>query len=241
MRIATTGFAVGVAALLLSAGVAFAEGPGPKTGEGILRPAKMASTTMPRKEWAVTASTTKAKMEMEKQKVAQRLADIQDKKKQEMANKLSEQFDKFNATWTDKFAKELDQLDKILVRIQARAALAKTAGKDVSSTDTAVTTAKTAVVTARTAVAAQAAKSYIVTTSTLPSTATSTPSGQEKIMQALRQSFQTLHKGLFKDLFALRDGPMKDARKAVQAAAQTLGKIPGVDEVHASTTPTTNI
>ena len=59
-------------------------------------------------------------------------------------------------------------------------------------------------------------------------------------MQSLRKSFQTLHSSLFKDLFALRDGAMKDARGAVQNALQTLGTIPGVDEDDTTATTTPN-
>ena len=59
---------------------------------------------------------------------------------------------------------------------------------------------------------------------------------QEKIVQGLRTAFKKLHETLFKDLFALRDGPMKDARRALQNAHQALSKIPGVDERNATST-----
>lgn len=173
----------------------------------------------------------KNKMEAQREKAKQRITDIRDKAKQEMAAKIAEQFEKLNEKWTDRFTEQLDRLGEILLKMQERADIAATNGKDVSATSAAIQSAKTAIATAQTAVAAQAAKAYVLNASAVKTAvATTTDAGQENLMKGLRTQFQSLHKTLFKDLFALRDGPMKDARGAVQNALQTLGKIPKVDD-----------
>ena len=177
-----------------------------------------------------TRDTMKARMEDRHNKVLERMADIRDKVKQEKAQALATRFDTLNATWTDRFMQLLDHYDALLGKMQNRATIAENAGKDVASTTLAIQLAKTAIANARAAIVAQAAKTYALDPSLISTTATSTASGQEKIMRSLRTSFQVLHAGLFKDLFALRDGAMKDARKAVQNVLQTLSVIPHVDE-----------
>lgn len=237
----TIGAASVAAGLLLSAGIAFAEERG-QTMMGVQGEIEKGDYRM------MSASTTErmqkvrdemhSRVENENEKVSERMHDIQDKVKKDMAEKIAGQFENQNTTWTDKFMNLLDRYDAVLVKIQSRAAIAATNGKDIASTTTAVLAAQAAILTARTAVVAQAAKTYALDPSTIPSTAISTPNGQEKMMKSLRASFQALHKTLFKDLFALRDGPMKDAKKAVQNALQSLGKVPGVDDEHANTTTT---
>lgn len=211
-------------ALLLSSTVAFAEG----------RATNISSENGGDGGSHAVASSTIARIEAEHQKVEQRLLDIRDKVKQQMAQQLANQFDNLNKTWTDHFTSLLDQYTAILQKIQDRANVAASAGKDVSSTTVAIQAAQTAIANARAAVAAQAAKTYALSSSIIPATATSTSSGQLKIMQALRKSFHTLNTTLFKDLFALRDGPMKDVRRAVQNALATLEKVPGVGENNAN-------
>jgi hypothetical protein len=180
-----------------------------------------------------------ARMTAKSEKVTQRMTDIQDKVKQDMAQRIATQFDNLNSTWTDNFMKLLDHYDAILVKVQARADIASSTGKDITATTAAIAAAQTAILNARTAVVAQAAKNYVLDPSIIPTVATSTASGQDKIMKSLRTSFQNLHSTLFKDLFALRDGAMKNARTALQNAVQTLGSIPGVDDENATSTDST--
>ena len=180
-----------------------------------------------------------ARATVAREQAAQRLSDIQDKVKQRLAQHLATRFDDLNKTWTDHFMQMLDRYDTILQKIQDRTTAAASNGKDVTATETAITAAKASIATARTAVTAQAAKTYTLDTSTV-STSTSTANGQAQLMQGLRASFQNLHETLFSDLFALRDGPMTDTRKTVQSALQTLGQIPGVDEVNATSTEATS-
>lgn len=214
----TIGIAGATVAFLLTSTVAFAESPANTSARA---PKAQSGDDRMMGERATMASSTM------RDKALEHLDAIQDKMKQEMAKRLVTQFDNLNKGWTDHFTQELDRYDALLVKIQDRATTAASNGKDISSTTAAIQAAKNAITAARTAVAAQIAKTYTPDTAT--TTATSTPAGQEKFMQTLRKSFKTVQNALFKDLFALRDGPMKDARRAVQKALQTLGKVPGVD------------
>lgn len=246
MRIFRTIGIVGASAgLLLSSSVVLAQEPGPgrlpKGPEGE-RGMMVASTTRKqigeniRERLQNVRQEANERVKQMREKAQIRLADIKDQKKQDMAQKLALRFEELNATWTERFAETLDRLDAVLKKIQDRANIAKENGKDISSTTAAIEKARTAIATARTAVIAQAAKTYTLDTSTLPVVATTTPSGQESLMKSFRTKFQALHTGLFKDLFALRDGPMKNARKAVQEALVTLMKVNGVDDDRQATT-----
>lgn len=230
----TIGVVSTAAALLLSASVAFAQGQSGQAAQNAAGGNRATTTAATAREAAQT------RVEAQRAKVVQRLLDIQDKVKQQLAENIAGQFDALNAKWTDHFTNVLDRYDALLGKIQARADIAAGKGKDVASTTAAIQSAETAITAARTAVLAQAAETFTFDASTIPATATSTPSGQEKIMQSLRKSFQTLHNSLFQDLFALRDGVMRDARMAVQNALQTLGQIPGVDGDDAAATTTPN-
>lgn len=203
------------------------------------------------KDYRAVASSTAARIQElrdeaatrvknKREEAEKRLTDIRDRAKQEMAKKIAKQFDNLNTTWTDKFTKLLERYDELLQKVQDRATLAGSAGKDIASTTAAIQSAKSAIASARAAVTAQAAKTYVLDPSVIPTTATTTQSGQEKIIKNLRTAFQTLHSTLFKDLFALRDGLMRDARRAVQNAVQTLGKIPKVDDDNATSTESSN-
>lgn len=248
----------GVAATLLLAGtIAFAEEQSTDSVRG-MRPTSI-KEVREKRTMTMTASTTRAEREKDTQeriqkvreemqtkvtalreKAAQRLADIQDKKKKELADRLVKKFDNLNETWTDHFMKELDHYDAVLQKIQDRADIAAGKGNDVSSVTTAIQSATTAIESARTLVTAQAAKTYTPDTSSITvTTATTTPNGQSELMKALRTSFQNLHNTLFKDLFALRDGAMKDARKAVQNALQVLKSVPRVDDDDSETSTST--
>lgn len=180
----------------------------------------------------------KTKMEAQREKAKQRLSDIRDKKKQEMAAKLADQFDSLNKKWTDHFTEQLGHLGDVLLKMQERADIATTNSKDTTATNAAIQSAKTAIATAQTAVTAQAAKTYVLNVSAVTTTATTTDTGQEDLMKGLRTQFQSLHKTLFSDLTALRDGAMKNARKAVQDALQTLSTIPRVDDDTVASTTT---
>ncbi len=237
MRTLRTMGVVGTAAtLLFTATLAFAEtGPGERSGEGSGRVSRIvASSTMERVQ--EMREEARDRVEGEREKAAKRLSDVRDKGKQEMAKRLAVQFDDLNLRWTNRFAETLDRYDVLVKKIQVRADINAADGKDATRTVAAIQAATVTIADARTAVLAQAAKTYVLDTSAISATATSTSSGQEKIVQDLRKSFAAMHKALFKDLFALRDGPMKDARKAVQDAIQTIGKISGGGDGQATST-----
>ncbi|MFI5260471.1 MAG: hypothetical protein ACHQU0_01590 [Candidatus Paceibacteria bacterium] len=251
----TISLAAGVATLLFGAATAFAAEGRPATA-GMYRTATTSAAAAQMRDieraHAAAASISpesiqalreaaQNRVQAVRTKAEQHLTEIQDKAKQQEALKLAGQFQTINTAWTDKFVKTLNSYDAILQKAQVRASIAATGGKDISTTTAAILAANNAIATARLAVAAQVAKTYTLATSTaaLP-TATTTPKSQGDLMKALRASFNNLHQALFKDLFALRDGPMTAARKAVQAAVQTLGKIPGIEEGnHATSTATT--
>lgn len=181
----------------------------------------------------------KERVKQEREKAKERMKSVQDKKRQEMMQKLAERFENLNKAWTDEFAKKLDRFNTMLQKMEARAATAGANGKDVTAANAAIQIAKNVVATTQAMVTVQAAKTYIPDTSSLATTAVvTTPQGQEELTKALKTSFQTLHTALFKDLFALRDGPMTVARKAVQDALTALSSIQGVNEGIATSTRT---
>lgn len=179
----------------------------------------------------------KTRVQAQKEKAKERLAEIQDKVRKQYAEKVASQFEKLNTTWTNHFMNLLEHYDAIVKKMQKRADIAAGNGKDVTAATTAIQTAVAAIETARTAVTAQAAKTYTLDATIITTTnATTTPNGQSELLRALKTSFQTMHSSLFADLFALRDGPMRAARSAVQAALQALGQVRGVDEGKTATT-----
>lgn len=252
----TIGIVSAATAVLLSGSIAFAEGQATSTSRenqnGMARTATATTTSGENEKFrAMMASSTQermqamrdaaqARMTTLKEKTAKRVSDIEDKVKQEAAKNIASQFENLNNVWTDKFMNQLDRYVTIVQKMQARSAIASSTGKDVTAADAVIQSALTALATAKADVVAQGAKTYVVDTSAFPTVSTTTPSGQTKIMQEFRKSFQALHTGLFKDLFALRDGAMKDARTAVQSALQALGQVPGVDEDNATSTAKSN-
>ena len=250
----TVGIVGGTLALLLSASAALAEERPVTAKVNVVekaatvkqRATALASTTqekiketqeIARERVQAVREEAKDRVAEKREKAQQRLADIQDKAKQQLAQKLTKQFDNLNTKWTDHFMQVLDHYDAVVEKIQNRTDTAASAGKEIATVTAAIQSAHTAIEGARAAVTAQAAKTYTLDTSTITATvATTTSSGQEKLMKNLRTGFQNLHKTLFKDLFALRDGPMKNVRTAVQSALQALKQIPGVDKNMATST-----
>jgi len=202
-----------------------------------LRQSGQASTTqVVRKQEARERMQTKrteaqARVADKREKAIQRMSDIKDKVKKQLAERLVGQFDTLNKTWTDHFMNLLDRYGGIVQKIQDRANSAGANGADISTISANIQSAQTAIASAQSAVTAQAEKTYTLDITALDATiSTTTPSGQAELIRKLRSSFQTLHKGLFDDLFALRNGPVTDARKAVQSAIQSLGNISGHNE-----------
>lgn len=238
---------LGVSAILLSASVAFAE----ETQVGVeqrVEARKEAKAKIEaqreevKKRIETTREETKKRMEMKREEAKQRMNDIRDKTKKQMAEKIAGQLENLNKKWTDHFVQLLERYDTIVLKIQERTDIAAANGKDVTIVNTAIKSANAAIESARMAVIAQAAKTYVLDTSSITTTTvtTTTDSGQNELMKNLRNAFQDLHKTLFKDLKALRDGVMKDAKKAIKDALETLGKVPKVDDDNATSADKSN-
>lgn len=169
---------------------------------------------------------TKKMAETRRAELKDKISKLRDEKKKQIATRLDEQMAHLNTQWTDHFNNVLGRLSEILSKVELRADKAQATGKDVSAVRTAIVNAKATIVIARTAVETQAKKTYVATFSS------------EK---ELREAFKTVKEQLRKDLFGLRDDPMKSAREAVQNALQALKGVPKVDEEsRATTTPSQN-
>lgn len=176
----------------------------------------------------------KVRIEAQREKAAERLATIQDKVKQQSAEKIAAQFERLNKKWTDHFLKLLERYDEVLQKMRDRVGIAASAGREIIAADAAIQSASIAIENARAAIVTQAAKTYTLDATVLPTPTTANDQGE--LLKGLRAAFQELHRNLFSDLFALRDGVMKDARTEVQNALQTLGSIPKVDDSDDATT-----
>ena len=133
---------------------------------------------------------TKARMETKREEAKQRLSGIRDKAKKQLAEKLANQFDNLNSKWTDHFIQQLDRLSDILLKIQNRADIAATNGKDATVTNAVIQSANIAVASARTVVITQAAKTYTLDTSSITTTvATTTTNGQNELIKLFLRTY----------------------------------------------------
>jgi len=171
-------------------------------------------------------TNAQARVKAAREEGKKKIQELKDTKKREAATKIVAQLDRINKNWTDHFTKVLDRLDAVLQKIKSRSEKAAANGKDISTVTTAITDAQAKIDAARTAVAAQAQKTYVLDTTVIVDPNTS---GQDNLMAGLRTQFKTLKEQLHKDLTTLRDGAMKDARKAVADVLLKLSNIPGVD------------
>ena len=138
---------------------------------------------------------------------------------------MYERLGALNGKWTENFGNVLEKYDVTLKKVESRRDKAQAAGKDVAAVNVALETASAAITSARTAVEAQTKKTYQVTITS---------------EAKLREAFQAAHTALKADLIALRDGPMKNAREAVQKAIQSLRGIPSVDDDRVTRTNATS-
>lgn len=152
-----------------------------------------------------------------------KIGKLHDEKKKQAATRLNEQLAHLNTQWTSHFNNVLDQLESILAKIEIRSQKAESNGGNVSTVKAAIETARAAIKTARDSIAVQAAKIYTVTFNS---------------EDELKDAFKTVKEQLRTDLTGLRDGAVKDARKAAQDVFQVLRQIPKVDqEPIATSTP----
>lgn len=157
----------------------------------------------------------KLKVEAKRTELKEKIQQLKDEKKKAAALRIDNQLNRLNEQWTTHFSNVLNQLTNILGKVELRTEKAKVNGKDITATVTMVEKAKQAIAAAKTAVEEQAKKSYVAAVDS-----------EDKLKDAFKTQKDLLHK----DLFGLRDGLMKDARKAVQDALQSLRVIPEVDK-----------
>ena len=181
------------------------------------------------------------RIEQKREEAQQKIAKIKDEKKKKQAEQIEKQFAHINQVWTDHFTKLLNHYDAVLQKIKTRTDKAAANGRDVSAVKTAIQNAETKIAAAGTAVATQAGKIYTIDVTAITSgvASSTTATGQNQIMKNFRAQFKAMREQLMKDLFALRDGAIKDAKTAVKNALQALSKVPKVDEEPTATsTPT---
>ena len=157
----------------------------------------------------------KAKVEAKRAEVKEKIQQLKDERKKAIALRIDEQLNRLNEQWTKHFSNVLNQLNDILGKGELRAEKTTATGQDVTAVSTAVEKAKQTIAAAKSAVEEQVKKSYIATIES-----------EDKLKDAFKTQRDLLHK----DLFGLRDGLMKDARKAVQDALQSLRVVPEVDK-----------
>lgn len=92
-----------------------------------------------------------------------RMAAIKDEKKQALVEKIDARITSANKNRTDFMASVLERLSAMVTKLTERSDKAKTAGKDVSAVEEAITNAQTAISKAQEAVAAQAGQDYVIT------------------------------------------------------------------------------
>lgn len=212
--------ALGVAAKTTDGRVALT--PAPKSGTSA-----SIQTKINRLETA-----TKTKLSDIRAELRGKVLAIGDARRRDAALAVIGQFSHSNTIATDHFANVLNHLEKVLGKVESRAQKAEAGGGNVTAVRMAVGRAKESIAQARTAVSIQAKKSYqtAINARSIPSSESSTPEGQNNLISSMRGQFQAARTALKNDLFALRDGPMKNARRAVQDAIKALMQVPDVDK-----------
>lgn len=96
----------------------------------------------------------------------EKLADLKDERKKKIVEKLDTRFAAVNKKATDRLTETLTKLGEIVTKLQTKVAEEKSAGKDTTEAQTAITAAQTVISNAKTAVITQAGKTYTITIST---------------------------------------------------------------------------
>lgn len=160
-----------------------------------------------------------------------KISAIQDARRKDAALAIIGQLAHANATATDHFNDILNHLERVLAKVESRAEKARASGGNITAVAMAIQKARDSIAQARTAVQAQAKKSYqtAINARAIVSSDASTSEGQNALISSMREQFQSARNSLKKDIFALRDGPMKNARRAVQDAIKSLKEVSNVD------------
>jgi DNA repair exonuclease SbcCD ATPase subunit len=164
------------------------------------------------------------KIEKFKEQLRERLKARINERKQAIVERVYERINNLNTRLTNHYLNVLEQLEKVLERIESRAAKAKLNGVDISKVEEAIKKAQAAIEKAKQAVIDQAKKVY----------APPEISGEDTLKQEVGKLRQQFHE----DIKAV-EKLVKEARDAVREAAVTLGQIRGVDGFEVpSATPT---
>ena len=168
-----------------------------------------------KKQIEAVREQVKQRVKTQREEFKEKISQMKDERKRQTAVRLEEQINQINERWTTHFSNVLNQLENVLAKIEVRAQKAEANGNNVSGVKTAIETARNAIKTARDAVIVQAAKVYTV---------------KFESEDKLKEAFKTVKEQLRQDLTGLRDGAIKNARKAVQNVFQVLRQVSKVDE-----------
>src|SRR5688572_24474729 len=194
-----TALAAGVTTALLLSGFALAQTPNYERASKYLQQVQQ------------LRQQAQDQVKQAKENVLGRIRQIKDQRKQDSAKKIADQFDKINQVWTDHFTNVLDRLEDVVKRIETKAQFLESRGEDTALVKAELSSAKEKISAARQAIMDQAKKTYVVDAGAVTGDG-STTAGQNSLISQLRVQFKTVKDKLFLDLFALRDGAMKEAR-----------------------------
>lgn len=133
-----------------------------------------------------------------------------DEKKKNIAQHINKQLQELNAKRLKHFSNDLAQMEKVLVKVKARAEKAAAGGADMKAINAKIAAFEGAVATARAAIAAQSAKVYSVEITTTDG--------------HLKDNTGVTRQALQKDLKAVSD-LVKDAHEALKGITKELAKV----------------
>lgn len=197
-----------------------------------------------REEMKQIREKAREEIKTREEEVKNKIEQLRDEQKKNRASNIISQLEKINKTETDHFFNVLEKDSAVLVKIKARADKGVVAGRDVSAADTAIAAAQVAIDSAKVAVSLQAAKTYIIDPTTIPTADATTndsvgSNGEYTTVSAFRSAFKNLHEQLKNDLKILRENSVKVAHEAIRSALNVLKNVPQIDNVNASATEQT--
>ena len=149
------------------------------------------------------------KFKEEREAFKEKVSQIRDTKKKAVVTKIDLKIAEINKKRTEQMTQRLTKMSEILDKVGVRASESSTAGKDLTTVDTIVSSARIAVASAQTAVSTQAGKAYVAAIVS-----------EDAIGDAMSTALQSLQT----DLTAVQK-LVKSAQLAVQSSVKELGKI----------------
>lgn len=148
----------------------------------------------------------RTKIEADRKKLQTKLATIKDERKKAVVERLDQRFVEINDKMTDQFNDTADRLEDLSSKLQGRIKDAATAGKDVTTAQTALDKVPPKITELRSMITAQAGKTYpmsITTEGKLGSVASSTRESLHKDLQTIRQKIEEVRLLVRDVIFAL--------------------------------------